>query len=168
MADGDTETLTQDEAYDLLSNERRRSVITHLRERGEPIDVMELSRMVAASEYDMDPEELSKQQVKRVYVSLYQTHVPKLDERGVIEYDEENGTVRLSERVADLDPLMVDDHANEISWRLAYLFVALAGLLLYALVALVPLAVSPTAVGLLVIGVFAVLTGVHSFLDKKN
>lgn len=167
MPDTDTEALTQDEAYDLLSNERRRFVIDSLRERGEPIDVMELSRMVAASEYDTAPEELSDQQVKRIYVSLYQTHIPKLDESVVVEHDKDVGTVRLAARVADLDAFMVDGRTDGAPWRLTYLFVALAGLLLYALVVLVPIAVSPMIVGLVIVGAFGVLTAAQYASERR-
>ena len=38
-----------------------------------------------------------------MYVSLYQTHIPKLDSVGLVEYDQENGDVALTDRAHQID-----------------------------------------------------------------
>ena len=91
MSSSNTEQLSRDEVYDILSNARRRFVIYFLRDRREPVELSELSDRVAAWENDVPVEELTDQQVKRVYVSLYQTHIPKLEDTGIVEYDSDSG-----------------------------------------------------------------------------
>jgi len=80
-----SEELSQDLVFDILSNTRRRMVLYYLREYGAPASVQEIAERIAALENEIPPEELSRQQRKRVYVSLYQTHLPKLNEAGIIE-----------------------------------------------------------------------------------
>lgn len=60
-------------------------------------------RRAAAWEEDVPSEELSSQQRKRVYVSLYQTHVPSLEAIGVVEYDADEGIVELADRAEAVD-----------------------------------------------------------------
>jgi hypothetical protein len=90
-------TLDQDVVFDVLSSPRRRYAISILNRRGEPMELTELAEEVAALEADTTVDELDKQQRKRVYVSLYQTHVPKLEEVGIVDYDPDAGTVTLAD-----------------------------------------------------------------------
>lgn len=108
---GDTRsstTLSKSEAFDVLRNSRRRNAITCLRERDEEMSVTELTTCVAAKEYDVAPEELSSEQYKRVYTGLYQCHLDRADELGVVEFDSDDNTVRLRDEAARLDPFLED------------------------------------------------------------
>lgn len=98
MSDTNQTTLGQDEAYELLSNARRRFVISYLRSQDGRVPLNELSQSLAAWENDIPVDELGDQQIKRIYVSLYQTHLPKLEEAGLIEYDRENSTLEIRRR----------------------------------------------------------------------
>jgi len=167
MADQAHETLTQDESYDLLSNTRRRFVIDFLRTCDTPVDVMALSRTVAARENNTDPDDLTDPQVKRVYVSLHQTHIPKLANSGVVTYDKDASTVALTGTVAELDAYLPYRGDDTVPWPLAYVSVATGGLILYGVAMLAPIGVPPAVVGLLVITVFAVLTGTH-YVTGRN
>jgi hypothetical protein len=104
----DSDTLTQGKVYDLLSNARRRFVISYLRDREEPVELNALSREVAAWESETAIEDLTDQQIKRVYVSLYQTHIPKLNESGLVDYDRDTGMVALADNVRALDTYLPD------------------------------------------------------------
>jgi len=134
MSQSDTSELSQDIVFDLLSSPRRRFVLYYLRQEGEPVELRQLADEVAAWENDMRVEELTSQQRKRVYVSLYQTHVPKLDEAGIIEYDQDSGVVALAARADELGSYLGTDE-SEIPWQMYYLAVAVVGALLYTLVA---------------------------------
>jgi len=118
MSRPDHDQLSQGEVYDLLSNARRRYVISYLRDRDEPVELTDLSRAVAAWENDTSVEELSDQQTKRVYVSLYQTHVPKLDDSGLVDYDQETGEIALTSSVNELDTYLPAEEKAETpgSW----------------------------------------------------
>jgi len=76
-------TLSKDLVFTMLSNGRRRHVIHYLKQRGERVTIRELSRQVAAWENGIETDALDYKQRKRVYTSLHQTHLPKLDDLGV-------------------------------------------------------------------------------------
>lgn len=79
--------------FDILKNARRRYVLECLREHDGPVAIGDLSKYVAAREIGTDVSELCSQQRKRVYVTLYQCHLPRLDETGVVSFDTDGGIV---------------------------------------------------------------------------
>lgn len=136
-------SLSQDVVFELLSSPRRRYILYHLRQSEQPVELTTLAEQVAAWENETDVENITEQERKRVYVSLYQTHVPRLDEAGVIEYDKDSGMVSLASQAREIDNYL-DSTEDAISWQWAYLLLAL---------------VSAAALGLTVagIGFFATL-----------
>jgi hypothetical protein len=114
------EPLDEDTVFDILSNRRRRQIIYYLQEQG--------------GEEDEAPEDVTEKQSRRVYVSLYQSHVPRLTEVGFVEHDD-TGAVRLTDRVRLLDPYL-NPHSDETPWQLYYLAVGLVGVVLGVLVSL--------------------------------
>lgn len=162
MSQSDQVTLSQDEVYDLLSNARRRFTISYLREHSGPVAVSDLSQEVAAWENDVTRDELTDQQVKRVYVSLYQTHLPKLSEVGIVDYDQDAGRVELTSSVSELDTYLPEQESAETSWQMVYVGVALVGLALYAVATLVPSVALPLdLLGVATILTFAAVAIVH-------
>lgn len=103
-----TETLSKDQAFDVLRNGRRRAVISCLRDRGGELSVKELSTCVAAEEYDVSAADLSPEQYKRVYTGLYQCHLDRMEELGVIEFDRDENAVRLDDVASNLEPYLDD------------------------------------------------------------
>lgn len=90
--DDDADALHLDVAFGILQNERRRRVLRYLRDN--PTTTQgDLAEHVAAIENGVPPDSLTSTQRKRVYVSLYQSHLPKLDDVDAIEYDPDRGTV---------------------------------------------------------------------------
>jgi len=87
-----TEDLDRGMVFTLLKNPRRRAVLRHLEDTPETT-LADLADRIAAEENDTTPELLSSSERKRVYISLYQSHLPKLAEFGVIEYDQSRGDV---------------------------------------------------------------------------
>jgi len=167
MSEPDNASLSQNEVYDLLSNARRRFVISHLRERGEPVDIMELSETVAAWENDVERDELTDQQIKRVYVSLYQTHVPKLRESGIVEYDKEESLVTLTSNVTELDTYLPEHERRQIPWQMLYLGLAIVGLVVYGIALLVPLTLPLTAIGIVLLCLFGALAVAQYELTRR-
>lgn len=86
-------SLTQNQLYDTLANERRRACVRYLLDNPEEAPVKELATYVARQVSDESPPSDSFQQ--STYISLVQTHLPKLDDYGVIEYDADSKTVRV-------------------------------------------------------------------------
>ena len=156
--------LTSDTVFELLSSKRRRMVLFYLRQRGEPTTVNELARQIASMENEVPAEDLTSQQQKRVYVSLYQTHLPKLDAMGVIDYDKDEGTVGLNERAADIDTYLSPASDDGYPWQMHYLAVAVASIAVLLLAALgVPgfAAVPPLLLGIGVTLAFGMIALAH-------
>lgn len=163
------DTLSQDTVFDLLSSARRRYILYYLRQHGGEATINELASQIAVWENDVPEEELTSQDEKRVYVSLYQTHIPKLEERGIVEYDSDSSVVRLTDQVYQIDRYLTAEDVSEFPWQLYYLVVAVVGGLLFALSVLgvsVFAALDSALVGALVIGVFAVSAVVQYLLGR--
>lgn len=159
-----TEQLSQDTLFDLLSNTRRRFVLHYLLGRDEPVSIQELSRQTAAWELETPPEDLSSQEVKRVYVALYQTHVPKLEDAGVVEYDGDTGRVRLLSRARQCEPYLETATESQRPWYLYYGGLAVLSALFYlAVIGDIPgvSTINSFTAGIIVLAGFLGLTIVH-------
>jgi hypothetical protein len=128
-------TLSQDTVFDILSNPRRRYVLYYLRREGGPVQLTSLAEHVAAWENETDVDSLDDQQRKRVYVSLYQTHVPKLADSGIVEYDKDQGSVALADEAAAIDDYLSQPEVD-IPWQYVYAGEAVVGAVLLALTVL--------------------------------
>ena len=155
--------ISQSDVFDVLSNPRRRFVLYYLREIDDTVELNELAKAIAAWENDTDESELTDQDRKRVYVSLYQTHIPKLTDVGLVEYDQDSGTVHLTDRTSVIDDYLTDSD-TVIPWHYLYLGLSIVGALAFALVWLevglfgtIPLLV----VGSLLVASFLVLSVAH-------
>lgn len=101
---GDHPGLDRETLFDLLSSRRRRHVVRYLLRTDGETAFRTLTDRVAALEADTTVEALTDDERKPVYVSLRQTHLPRLDEAGVVRYDPDRGTVRPTARLAALAP----------------------------------------------------------------
>jgi hypothetical protein len=106
------------EIHDILRNDRRRRVIKQLQQRLEPVTLRELSERIAEHESGTAP--APRKLRESVYNSLHQTHLPKLDERGIVEYDENRKTVRLCEGARHVDVYMEVITRYGITWAAFY------------------------------------------------
>lgn len=92
--DGGAE-LSEDRIFTLLSMRRRRELLRAVDRAGGEATVGDITNEIAASEHG---EPAAARARKTVYVSLHQTHVPRLVEAGVLVHDADRRTVRLTER----------------------------------------------------------------------
>lgn len=100
------EGLPLDVVYDILKNKRRRFVLLYLESVEGSVTIGELAERIAAYENDLPVEGLNAQQRKRVYIGLYQCHLPKMADAGLIEFNQNRGKVELEEHGADLIDFM--------------------------------------------------------------
>ncbi|WP_224449292.1 DUF7344 domain-containing protein [Haloprofundus salilacus] len=84
--------LTEADVHDILRNDRRRLTLEHLAETNSET-VRALSEHIGAIESGEDPPPRKVRQ--SVYISLHQTHLPKLDDLGVVDYDDNSKNVSL-------------------------------------------------------------------------
>lgn len=128
------ESLSQDEVFEVLKSPRRRYALYYLRREGGVAELSDLTEQVAAWENETTTAALTTEQRKRVYISLYQTHLPKLDEADVVAYDRDEGVVRLADRASDLDLYLGDVSTSEFPWDRYYLALVGASSVLVAAV----------------------------------
>ncbi|MUW15476.1 hypothetical protein GJ633_13160 [Halorubrum sp. CBA1125] len=126
--------LTETEIHDLLRNERRRQVIKHLQDTVGETTLRDLAETIAERETGESP--APKNIRNSVYNSLHQTHLPKLDSRGIVEYDSDRKTIRLTEDARSVDVYMEVVTPYGITWSEYYgtlgilsLFVVFAALI---------------------------------------
>lgn len=99
-----TVRLQSDQLFHLLANRRRRGVLYYLKEHEETVSMRELAEQIAAWEHGTTVQLLGSGERQRVYISLYQNHLPKLDDNGVIEYDQSRGTIARTDVADQFDP----------------------------------------------------------------
>jgi hypothetical protein len=163
------EPLTQDDVFELLSSARRRYVLYLLREADEPMKLTELASQVAAWEYDTDVDDLTEQERKRVYVSLYQTHIPHLDDAGVVAYDKDTGMVALEPDAKAVDTYLETPDSG-ISWEWVYLALAATSAVLLTLTVLDILffeAISESGMSVVILAAFLIAAVAHTILRMQ-
>ena len=117
--------LDAGEIHDILRNDRRRLAIKCLREQDGPLSVRDLSEEVATRETGESPAPRDKR--RSVYVSLHQTHLPKLDELGIVDYDTDEKEVHLRDRAAEITTYMEVVPRYGITWAEYYLVLGILG-----------------------------------------
>ncbi|RBI60792.1 hypothetical protein DMJ13_17805 [halophilic archaeon] len=122
--------ISQEQIFELLQSPRRRYTLYYLLHEGNAVDLSDLATHVAAWEHDTTPDRLTTKQRKRVYISLYQTHIPKLEEVGLLDYDRETGTIHPLHRARHLERYLGDVSRPTIAWNQYYLTFSVLSLLL--------------------------------------
>ena len=128
VAGADVGDLAETEIHDVLRNERRRLALERLSEQPGPAGVSDLAEHVAALEAGERPPPDNLRQ--SVYVSLHQTHLPKLDELGIVEYDTDEKTVELTDRAGQVTVYLEVVPRYGLSRNELYLGLAVLGILL--------------------------------------
>lgn len=86
-ADSGAISASTDRIFEILSDAERRHALRCLETCQNPVALADLADTVACRKYDEPLSEISPEDVKRVYMQLYYSHVPKLEEAGLVEYD---------------------------------------------------------------------------------
>ncbi len=102
---GRSERLSEDELFEVLYNSRRRTVLKYLFENGAST-TGDIAEHIAALENDTTVQRLSSSERKRVYVGLYQNHLPMMDDVGALDYDKNRGTVQLRACSKQFEPYL--------------------------------------------------------------
>ncbi|MFD1563883.1 hypothetical protein ACFR99_10010 [Haloarchaeobius amylolyticus] len=162
--------FSKDEIFHLLQNERRRMVLRYLRDTEGPVRMRDIAEQVAAWEHDTTVEELTSTQRQRVYIPLYQSHLSKLDEAGLIEYQQNRGIVERKPLADQVDKYLhldsTDDstdeqHAESPGWEDYYIGATVFSYaILIGAVMELPVISFLSGIGLsaLILSVFTVLT----------
>lgn len=98
--------LRPDVIFELLSNARRRSALRVLDASGVPLDVDTLAAAVAARTADPSSCGAETDPRERVVVSLHHSHLPRLDDAGLVVYEGAVGRVRATDGVESVRHLL--------------------------------------------------------------
>ena len=98
----------------ILGNDRRMLMIEFLQQKEGHAELRDLVEFIAEREGDTD-----RKHRKSVYVSLVQTHIPKLEREGVITFD--HGIITLLRIPEDVTVYMEVVNKHDISWSAFYM-----------------------------------------------
>jgi len=162
--------LPLDQVFEILKNKRRREALAYLRSADElPVTIGELAEHIAAIENDTTPDAISSSERKRVYVGLYQCHLPKMDEYDVVDFDKDRGNIQPDENISELERFVDAGEAEVDSRRwdrhAPLLSAAVATLLILARVAFPGVVSAELVLGLFVVAVVA-LTGLGALSSR--
>lgn len=93
--------LEIDRVYSALEHPRRRFLCYKLQE-GAEWTLSDLATSIAAWENDVPIHEVTSEQREDVYVALYHAHVPKLEDIGVVTFNQERRTITVDEQADQL------------------------------------------------------------------
>lgn len=163
--------ISQDTAFEMLSNQRRRYVLHYLLRENQPSSLRELSKQIAAWENRIPLGEVTYDQRTRVYTALRQAHLPKLADANVISFDRDRGTVDLTDEAEELKVYLHVVPHNEITWSVYYSGLSAISLVLLGgvHVSLFPLdLLSGYGWALLITVLFGVSAAVHVYHERNN
>lgn len=122
-----------DTLYDILRNERRRLTLYYLLNVHDHRAVLgSLATQVAAWENDIPVSAVTSKLRKRTYNTLQQTHLPKMDEADIIDYNRQRGTVTLTANPSQLELFLNVLPKTGSTWTKSFL---LSGFVLWLLIA---------------------------------
>ncbi len=157
------------EPFDLLSSHRRRWTLRICTERQGPLELGDLAEQIAAMEQDKEIEDLTMAERKRVYTSLQQTHIPRLEEAGVVEAQDKY--IDLTPRASELDVYLDGESGSPFPWPLYYLTVSTVAVvsLGIAWTGVLPGNVPwPAVVGTMGVLAFGASAAVHAYLERQG
>lgn len=161
--------LSENEIFDVLSSDRRRFVLSYLLENEGTAKLNDLARELGAHEYETSPDELTDTQRRRLYVSLYQTHIPKMENYHIVEHDADSGVVSATELAREVDQYCGPCTDDGLPWTLIYLGLATAWLVLIAAFGIGGLgAIDGTILSLAVVLTFGLVALLHRVVREDG
>ena len=91
------------DAYDLLSDDRRRALLELLPADGRAMTIRTAALHLVLTESTEDAPTVEPAAYQRALASLHHAHLPKLADLDVVEYDVDAGAVRRGLAAAELD-----------------------------------------------------------------
>lgn len=139
------QSLDYDDCFDLLSNHRRRYTLHYLKQNEGQAELGELSEQIAAWENEIEEADISYDQRKRVYTSLQQVHLPRMDDLGVVAFDDREGVATLTDTAEQLDIYFEVVDKRDIPWSAFYLLLVVvnAGILALGVLGVTPFGTIP-------------------------
>jgi len=135
--------LPLDQVFEILKNSRRRQTLHYLLQNGGEGTLSELAEHIAALENDVEVRAITSSQRKRVYVGLYQCHLPKMDDMNIVDFEKNRGTVEIAANAKRLEPYL-------------------------SLVAPLSIGLTPTVVLVALLAVMAICSITHAYYSSES
>ncbi|MFC6765735.1 DUF7344 domain-containing protein [Natrinema soli] len=84
--------------FEGFAHHRRRYALRELRRHANPMELADLADELAVRENETPLTDVPADEVKRIYMSLYHTHIPKLEAADLVRYNQEQDSVALAEQ----------------------------------------------------------------------
>lgn len=163
-------SLSKEVIFDILSNHRRRYLLEYLRENDSESDLRTLSVQIAAWENDTEPNHVSSKQRMRAYTALRQSHLPKMDRQGIIEFDLQSGSVKLTPTATEIEEYLDSVDTSSSQFGTYYLLLGVVGLLFsagtYSDLSL--FGVIPDVVAGIIVSVILIAGGIIEIMGKRH
>lgn len=114
--------LNKSEIFSVLQNERRRMTLEMLRSEG-PKSLRDISEAIARIESG-SPMPMSNVR-KSIYVSMLQTHVPKMETMGIVAYNRESDKLELTPASEGVTYYLESVKKGDLPWSHFYLGVSI-------------------------------------------
>ena len=172
LGDASRPEVPRNEIFEVLSNERRQCVLHYLKQHQDRrVELRELVDHVAAWENETSLDGLDSNERKRVYTALRQSHLPKLENAGIIEYEHMRGEVEVTDQARHVQMYLEYVPERDIPWSQYYLGLSAVAM---ALVAVTWAGIYPfsglSGVGLaaILVAVYTASAGIHTYQTTRN
>lgn len=116
---------TKNTLFGVLSSHRRRYVLYACNQADGETTLSDVAEQVAAWEYDKPIAEITSTERKRVYTSIQQHHLSKLEDAGLITVDGDRLTA--TEKARNLDVYLEVVPEETVPWSVFYLGLTVVG-----------------------------------------
>lgn len=164
-------SISRDELFEVLGNERRRHAVEVILDHGGTLDVSSLVDRVAAIENDKLEDDLTSAERKRVYTALRQTHLPMIEEFGLIAWDRESDEIEPAETLTNVNVYLGVVSRRRVPFSVVYFALVLvgSGLLAADWLSLGPLARIPASVlAGAVVGTFGITAVIYLYRIRQT
>ncbi len=145
----DSTPNSEKQLYDVLWNIRRRYVLYYTKHVGPTVQFKELVEQIAIWECFGSKDSSNRRKRKSIHNSLIQTHIPKLEQIGLIDYDRESNKITVTDRAEQIELYPASEGHD---WEYGYSFLSVSFLSLVGLAFLGVISLSnPTSITLLLV-----------------
>lgn len=132
VASSNGSSISEDVLFSVLANQRRRFAVHILKRRDDPVELGTLATQIAAWEQDTDPVQVTGTERKRVYTALQQSHLPTMDDAGIVSFDKDRGLIEPTPALQDIEMYLDVVKGREIPWSQYYILLGVLGLAVMA------------------------------------
>lgn len=90
--------LSRDTVYDLLNHSYRRAILACLEQHDMALTLADAAEEVARSVEDESVQDIDAEEIKRIYIDLYHSHIPRLEAHDTVQYSQDRDLIALTQQ----------------------------------------------------------------------